>query len=221
MISLIIAIILSFLPLIISFFCFKKQFKPLHLLLATILGFVIVLPISFVQYLVPNNIPFSFNPILFLLLKSLLLYGLLEEGFKLLVLLPFSEKKDTSPKKVLIISLMISLAVAGFESIIYFLDKLQKSNYRNGTLLYLPIFLRLCSAYIIHITCTCLSSLFLYTLYQKKAQISLFLLAIILHGLYDFFVAFQNNFKWFSIGIILLSLIELKIKYSTFLEKNP
>ena len=217
-VQIILPIIVCFVPVILAIIIFSKfQIKLIHQLLAVIIGLVAVLPISFIQYSL-NNTRFLHNltttPILFYLITSFLVYGLLEESFKtaFLFLVPH---KNYSTTQYFLLAGLTGLALAGFENVIYFLDRFHKANAKGAEFLYSLIFLRFFSADIIHFTCTAISGLFIITLRDKSLKTRwLFLLtAICLHGAYDFFAGFQNNLKWFQIMVILLAIIESRIKY--------
>jgi hypothetical protein len=42
---------------------------------------------------------------------------------------------------------------------------------------------------------------------------------VLLHGIYDFFAGFANSLRWFSVAVVLMSIIECRIKYSAL--TNP
>ena len=94
--------------MIAGFFIFllKAKIKPLHLLFAILLGLVAIVPGSLIQYFIPKNILFVNYPILHSLIVSLLIYGLSEEIFKTVFILPLP-KKDYSPLLFLCLSMMV------------------------------------------------------------------------------------------------------------------
>ena len=73
-------LILCFVPLIlvVALFTFVYKLKLLYQLIAVLLGLIAVLPISFIQYFLPDLPGLGFSPILHALLKSLLLKVLLK-----------------------------------------------------------------------------------------------------------------------------------------------
>lgn len=218
-IKVILPIIICFVPVILCFLiCKKMQVKALHLGASILLGLVAVLPISFIQYLIPIPDQVLIGPVIFSLLKSLFLYGFVEEGIKALLISPLPCKKEETPLKFLLLAFMFGITVGGFEAVVYYLDKLQRATNRGASILYLQIFLRMFSSYIIHMTCAGLSGLFIYTIAHKNTKLSYLISAILIHGLYDFFVAFQNNLKWFSVGVILLAIVQCHSNYSTLTD---
>ncbi|MCQ2590182.1 MAG: PrsW family intramembrane metalloprotease [Treponema sp.] len=219
--QIILPIIVCFIPVVICFFIFKQfQIKALSLLAAVLLGLIAILPISFLQFWIPDPKTVVFNPVIYSMLKSLIIFGLVEEAFKALLIWPLPGKKEETPLKYLIISFMFGISLGCFESVVYYLDKLQMSLSRGGSLLYAQIFLRLISSDIIHMTCAGLSGLFVYTAVNKKPRYSFFIYAFVIHGLYDFFSAFQNNLKWFAIPVVLLAIMECRIKYTVLVPSE-
>lgn len=218
------SIFACFLPLIAGFFLFmlKAKIKPLHLLLAILLGLLAILPGSIIQYFIPENSNLMRYPILYSLLKSLLIYGFLEEFFKAAFIAPLP-KKNYSILGFLCLSFTFGLSFCCFESVVYFLDNLQLSINRNGQFLYSLIFSRLITSDIIHTACAGLCGLFIYSCFvMKKFKVGYFIEALILHGLYDFFICFKNGLRWFFIPVLLLSILECRIKYTNLkkLEEN-
>lgn len=221
-------IILCFIPLLIAFLLFTLVFKLKisHQLFAILLGLVIVFPISVIQYIVPTS-NFSPNmPILGTMLKSLLIYGLIEELFKTLALFPTLSskvaKEKSTPLQLLLLSFLLGLSIGCFESLVYLFDRLQIANNKGAELLYHHIFLRIITSDLIHMTCAGLCGLFVISkrFNNGKSKISYLFLAIILHGIYDFFAGFQNNLRFFSFLVILLSIVECRIKFTSLVKSD-
>ena len=213
--SIILPVLLCFIPLITAFFifCFALKAKAGQLCIAILLGLAAVLPISVIQFFLPPINILTEWPILRAILKSLLLYGLVEEALKCIFILPLP-KKDKSALDFLLLAFTMGLALGCFESIVYYLDHLQMANNRNATLLYGSIFARIFSSDIIHMTCTGLCGLFIYSIRKKRPCITSLLSAVFLHGFYDFFAGFQNGLRWFAIFALLLAIADCRLKYS-------
>ena len=212
--SIILPVIICFIPLIASFFIFLfgYKIKAGFLALAVLMGLIAVLPISIIQFYLPSLNVLLEMPILRAFLISLLLYGLVEECLKCVFLLPLP-KKNLSALEFLLLAFTMGLALGCFESVVYYLDHLQMANNRNATLLYGSIFLRIISSDLIHLTCTGLCGLFVFSVRNKKPGASCLFFAIILHGIYDFFAGFQNGLRWFAVIAILLAIVETRQKY--------
>ena len=214
-------ILICFIPVIFCFLIFKKfEIKAIHLFAAIMLGLVAILPISFLQFWIPTPKTISINPVIHSLLKSLIIFGLIEEAFKALLIWPLPGKSEEKPLKFMLLSFMFGISLGCFESVVYFLDKLQIAYSKGGTILYLQIFIRLFSSDVIHMTCAGLGGLFVYTAVNKKPKFQFFIYAFFLHGMYDFFAAFQNNLRWFAIPVILLAIIECRIKYTALVPSE-
>ena len=220
--------ILCFVPLLFAFclFTFVFKLKISHQLLAVLLGLAIVFPISVIQYVVPTTNVFQNMPIVGTMLKSLIIYGLVEELFKTIVLVPVlstkSIKEEYSALQLLFLSFLLGLSLACFESLVYLFDRLQIANNKGAQLLYHHIFLRIFTSDLIHMSCAGLCGLFVISkrYNNNKSKISYLFLAILLHGIYDFFAGFQNNLKYFSYFVVLLALIECRVKYTALTKKE-
>ena len=216
-------ITICFVPLIISLVVFSvtKKLRITHQLLAILLGLLAVLPISFIQYFIPDLSGFFNSPILFSIIQSLILYGLIEEALKTALLLPLPYK-DYSCLNFLLLSFVMGLALGCFESVVYFFDHLQNAKAKGAELLFRPIFLRIFTSDIIHLTCTGLGGLFIWSCrgganesLRKGPRFSILITAILLHGFYDFFAGFTNGLRWFSGAVVLLAIVECRIKYTS------
>jgi len=219
-----VGLILCFVPLIlvVTLFNFAFKLKLLYQLIAVLLGLIAVLPISFIQYFLPELPGIGFSPILHALLKSLLLYGLIEELFKTLILIFLPHKNLTESHEArdfLQLAFVAGLALGCFESVVYYFDHLQIANSRGATLLYGQIAVRIMTSDVIHMTCTGLCGLFIYSCRNTPRHTSFLVIAVLLHGIYDFFAGFANNLRWFSVAVVLMAIIECRIKYSAL--TNP
>ena len=217
-------LILCFVPLIlvIALFTFVYKLKLIYQLIAVFLGLIAVLPISFIQFFLPELPGVGFSPILHALLKSLLLYGLIEELFKTLILIFLPHKnlsESTEARDFLQLAFVAGLALGCFESVVYYFDHLQIANSRGATLLYGQIAVRIMTSDVIHMTCTGLCGLFIYSCRKAPRHTSFLIIAVLLHGVYDFFAGFAGNIRWFSVAVVLMSIAECRIKY-TSLQNN-
>lgn len=220
-------IALCFLPLIIAILIFSATFKLklFHQLIAVLLGLAAVLPISVIQYFMPAIPGLNLSLVLRALLKSLLLYGLVEELFKTLVIFILPHKlydsdleNDASENgrlSFLLLAFVTGLSLGCFESVVYYFDHLQIANSRGATLLYGQIAVRIFTADIIHMTCTGLCGLFVYSCRNKPRHLSCLVAAVFLHGIYDFFAGFSNGLRWFALAVVLMSIAECRIKYTS------
>lgn len=212
-------IILCFLPLIVALviFTFWVKLNFFHQIVAVLIGLLTVIPISFIQFFLPD-IPFLLQfPLWNTLVKSLVIYGFVEELIKMFMTVLLPHKKSSTLQFLFLVFLM-GISLGCFESVVYFLDHLQKANTRGAQLLYGQIFMRIFTSDIIHLTCAGLGGLFVVSCRQKKVKVSIFVFSVILHGFYDFFAGFANFFKYFSFIVILLAIVECRIKYLSLKE---
>lgn len=228
-------ILLCLLPLILAFLIFLFVFKlnAGRMFFSIVLSLISIFLISVVQYFVPEIPFFSQKPLLNSLLKSLVLYGFVEEFFKAFVMFfqPLNvklkksdgnfEKQKISVRDFLFLSLFLGLSLGCFESIVYFFYHLQIADSQGAEFLYGKILIRIFSSDLIHFFTGGLCGLFVFECKNHKIKISYFLWAVFLHGFYDFFALFENSFKIFSLAVIILSAVECRIKYiSNFGEKQ-
>jgi len=206
--------VICFIPLIIYILLctFVFKLKLLHQLIAVLIGLLAVLPISLIQFYLPSLIHFNRYPLLQTLFTSIVVYGLIEEVVKMFLIIPMPHK-DYTEFNFLLLAFLMGLSLGCFESLVYFFDHLQLAKYRGAQLLYVPIFMRIFTTDVIHFACTGLSGLFIYSWREKNRKISIIITAVLLHGVYDFFAGFQNNFRWFAIPVILLAIIECRVIY--------
>lgn len=206
----IIPIVFCFIPLIAFFICLKlllSGFKFLKGLIACLLGLFSVIPIAAFQFLLDAQHVFSASTLLTVLLQSIILNGLIEESIKmgLLFIIP---SKDMELKEYFAYSLLCGLSVGCFESVIYLI-----SGYEN-------VGLRMITAVIIHVTCTGLSGLFVYSVKNKCRKFLPFLLAVLIHGVYNYFAGFSGGMQYFSFVVILFAVIECRVRYKSILEPD-
>ena len=208
------ALIFCFLPLIllVLIFTFGFKIKFTHQLITILLGLLAVFPISIIQYFAPEFLALQRYPIFYSLLKSIILYGFVEEIFKMAFEFAIPHKNHTC-FEFLLLAFTFGISLGCFESVVYFLDHLQIANSRGAQLLYTQIFARICTSDLIHMACAGLSGLFVYTVRQKHTRPSFLILAILLHGIYDYFAVSPTFLRYFSIAVVLLSLAECRIKY--------
>lgn len=213
----VLSLILCFIPLV-GAFCiqtFALKMKIPYQLLALLYGLICVLPVSVIQYFLGQFQFFHDNRLVFILLKSILLYGLIEEGMKFAFanLLP---SKNQTIKDFLFLSMFMGLSLGCFESVIYYLDHLQKAYLSEATLMLAPIFVRIFTSDLIHAFCAGLLGLFVFEAKEKRIHVSLLIFAVLLHGVYDFFAVWAFWIRYFAIAVVLFAGIECRIKYSMY-----
>lgn len=231
--SLILPLIVCFLPMIIFFFCLwlGAKISPLRLLVTCLLGLVAIFPTSLIQFGVSyisqlNDflrnyvyIPeINYHSLVYLFATSIFVYGLIEEVNKCFFMI-FLPKRDLDNLRLLFLGMMFGLTLGCFESCIYYLDHLQLANSRGAEILYSQIFVRIFTADIIHLTCAGIGCLFVAKI-QNRFRFSYIITIVVIHGLYDFFAGFTNKLYWFIIPILLLSCLECRIKYKNLCDSE-
>lgn len=209
-------IALCFIPLIAGIFVMKFAcgLKLKYQLWGILAGLIAVFPIAAIEFFIPDFPFLKDNPILYSLLRSILLYGLVEEILKMCCLIPLPHRK-LSTFQFLLLSFITALALACFESSVYYFECLQSAHEKLGAkILYGQILLRIISSDVIHVTCTGLCGMFIISCRNKAVRPGILITAILLHGFYDFFAGFRSNLKWFAIPVILLAIVECKLKYT-------
>jgi RsiW-degrading membrane proteinase PrsW (M82 family) len=208
------AITLCFVPYFILFaVCrFAMQVKIGYELFASLLGLIAVLPITFLQFYVINFPFFNAGTYSAELLKALIMNGLIEEVIKMTVLLLLPAKKMDSAK-FFACALLCGLCLGCFESTVYFLQHLQRANAAGAKLLYEQIFARMFTADMLHLCCTGLTGLFIWTCRRKRAMVSTLIYAVVIHGIYNFFSLFTTNVRWFALAALLFAAVECRTCY--------
>lgn len=195
---------ICFIPLILLtaiLLAFIKKFRVLHAFFGILLGLIAIVPIAIIQLIVLRLPVFSSATMISLLVTTFIFNGLIEETIKMicLFLLP-GKKMDLSD--FICSSFIAGISLATFEAVIYLIGGSQ------------DIGLRLFTAVFIHGFCAALSGIYVWTFKHKQAKIGPFVLAVFLHGLYNFFAGLSGSLWWFSIICIIYAAIRVKFYYS-------
>ncbi len=209
--NLFLSLAVCFVPLVLIIsLCviFIKGFKVFYALCAIILGFVAIFLIIVVRTMADdffNFIPFALSGF-FAVVLSTLFYAFIEESVKmlLLVLLP---KKIATLKNFMLSCMILGCTVGCAETLMYLV-----SGY-TGTIS------RLFTAVIIHTLCALLSGYLIWALKSKLVYIGPFFMSVLLHGLYNYFALQTSSLRWFSIVILLFSLLRCRVNYVNVKEK--
>lgn len=204
------SVAVCFIPLVAIFICFVllvPEFKTKWGLLACLLGLLAVIPIAAFQFLIDTYKLLPATSLGLVLLEALILNGLIEESLKMGLLFIMPAKKINLPS-FFACALLAGLAVGCFESVIYLI-----SGYEN-------IGLRMVTAVVVHTSCSGLSGLFVYSVRRKSTHVMPFIYAVVLHGIYNYFAGFTTAIRYFSIAVILFTLIECRIWYKNMSESS-
>lgn len=180
-----------------------KTFSAWNCLAAIFLGFAAVIPVTIIQFFVMRLPIFTAETLLSVLIVTFIFNGLIEETLKMAVMLVFPGKKMTLISLVSA-GIVLGCAFGTFENVVYLISS-------NTSVL-----LRTFTSLLLHSFCTGLAALYVWTAKQKKPKSAPFILAVLLHGLYNYFAAFSTNFWWFSLFVIVYAGIRLKFSYSKY-----
>lgn len=202
---------LSFVPLLLFLvvFCLAVPgFRVRYGLVSTLVGLFSLIPIVVAQYLVLKLPVFASSSLVGALIAAMVFNGLVEETVKMFTLLLLPHKRIRSGV-FFAMSLISGLALGCFETVIYLF-----SGYHN-------IEIRSLTAVAMHGFCAGLSGIYVWTWRnpveksggKKTSLVMPFVLAVLLHGVYNFFAGFRGGFWWFSIVALLMAALECRIWY--------
>ena len=164
---------------------------------ATILGLIAVLPVAFTEYAIFSLPIFTATTFVSVIVTSLIFNGLIEESLKMITMLFLPHKKQKL-SVFFCCCILCGLAFGSFESVVYMLVYLQKATGVGTEAVFKLVTARLFTSVLIHTFCAGLSGLYIWTFRSKATKISPFVLAVLLHGLYDFFARYPKPFYYNS-----------------------
>lgn len=211
-------ILLCFVPFVTMFALFAilvPNFSVPKGLVASLAGLLALVPITIVQFAIPGMRLFEQSKAIHILLYSIVFLGLVEETFKALLLFLVGGKGE-SPSRWLCYSLLAGMIFGSFESVIYFLRDIQ--NIGHGVTLNL-IYLRMFTALLAHTLCAGLGGWTIY--YHKNLRLNFWPLlnAVLIHGLYDYFVSFDSSVRFFCVIVILSAAIKNRVCFLQIAEE--
>ena len=196
-----------FVPLLAFVSCVSilcKDYKLWKALLACLLGLLTVLPIAVLQHAIDGMRLVNLNGLKGVLISAIVLNGLVEECVKALFLfiLPARGDSESKSKRVFFLcALTAGLALGCLESFIYLIGGTQR------------IGLRMVTAVIIHMFCAGLGGLFVFSVKSKDVRVLPLVLAILTHGIYNYFASLGTPYFYVSFVAILFAAIECRVRY--------
>lgn len=187
-----------FLFSIVFLLCIKKL-SPLHLFLAILLGLIAIVPVTAIQFFLMKLPIFTTQTLLSVFVITFVFNGLIEESIKMTTALFLPSKKMTLASFVAC-GFLIGCAFGSFENIVYLVSGTKYVSVRFFTSL------------LLHSCCTGLSAIYVWSFKHKEPKIYCFILAVLLHGLYNFFAG-SERFWWFSIITIIYAAVRLKFSF--------
>ncbi|MDR3312355.1 MAG: hypothetical protein LBS64_04400 [Spirochaetaceae bacterium] len=204
------SLVLCFVPSVaVGMVCaLRKTLRWQEVLLAAATGLVVFVPIILLQFLTGGLPLFKSRALISVLFRALVFNGVIEETIKMLgiALLGAGRKKSLAAGTAQ--AAVAGLVLGGFETAAYFI-----AGYRN-------ILLRLCTAVVIHCEGAVLSSFSVRSGAVGRRCWRSFVLAILIHGVYNFFAGFAPPIRWFSVAAILLGALECRIAYRKLAGKD-
>lgn len=176
-----------------------KKLSPLHLLFALLLGLIAIIPVTIIQYFIMKLPIFTAVNLWSVFVGAFIFNGLIEESLKMTMSLFLPFKKMNFPSFVAC-GFLIGCAFGTFENVVYLLAGVKNVSIRFFTSL------------ILHGCCSGLSSIYVWSFKSKEPKISCFIMAVLLHGLYNSF-ANSDKFWWLSIVTIIYAIVKLKFSY--------
>ncbi len=206
-------IILCFVPFVTTFLLFTILVPKISVVkesIASLAGLLALIPIVLVQFFIPGMNLFGQSRAISILLYSVIFLGLVEEVFKALMLFIVGSK-GCWLKHWFCYSLLAGLIFGSFESVIYFRQSLELIT--NRIVPISLIYQRMFTAVLIHTVCSGLGGLTVFYKKNIRRNLSPLFSAIIIHGLYDYFVSIDTPVKYFAGIVILFAIMECRVHY--------
>lgn len=212
-------IILCFVPFVTMFALFAilvPKISVVKELVASLAGLLALIPITVAQFLIPGMRLFGQSSAGGILLYSIVFLGLVEECFKALLLFIVGAKEEKL-SRWFCYSLLAGMIFGCFESVIYFFLNIQTIG--HGVTLNL-IYLRMFTAVLVHTLCAGLGGFTVYYFKNIRRNVWPLLNAVLIHGLYDYFVSFDTYVKFFCIIVILSAAIKCRVCFLQIAEEE-
>lgn len=212
-------IILCFVPFVTMFALFTilvPKISVVKELVASLAGLLALIPITLAQFLIPGMRLFGQSSAGGILLYSIVFLGLVEECFKALLLFIVGAKEEKL-SCWFCYSLLAGMIFGCFESVIYFFLNIQTIG--HGVTLNL-IYLRMFTAVLVHTLCAGLGGFTVYYFKNIRRNVWPLLNAVLIHGLYDYFVSFDTYVKFFCIIVILSAAIKCRVCFLQIAEEE-
>ncbi|MBP5746859.1 MAG: PrsW family intramembrane metalloprotease [Treponema sp.] len=205
------SIAMTFIPLVTVYICFLllgKDFNKVHGAAACLCGLLALLPIELLLIIIHTWHPFASVNLPGRLIKGLLINGIIEESAKMafLFLLPAKKSKLSA---FFSYAVLCGLTLGCLETLIYLI-------YGNRS-----ITLRLFTAVVMHTFCAGLSGLFVFSI-KCRAQLKdksflwlPFLLAVLFHGLYNYYAGIYGALHYLAYVVIAVTILECKLRYQS------
>ena len=204
---------LCLIPLVVLFICLAllvQDFKCSKGLWACALGLLAVIPCVLLHMFFIDSGGLPVQSLVALLLEMLLV-ALIEESMKFAVMFAMPARKS-SLLAFFSYSMLCGFSLGCFETLVYILTG--KINAGGLTFVWrLPTML-------IHMACTGLAGMTVFSIRKKSVRILPFLFAVLFHGVYNYFELFKDDFRqYFAYVVVLIALFECRIQYANLKSK--
>ncbi|MGP1459601.1 MAG: PrsW family glutamic-type intramembrane protease [Treponema sp.] len=205
---------ICFLPFLAGFFLYKWLFQSAFStgLIASLLGLAPVLPIAFIQFSLFDSLNAAERAGAGVFIRMMIYNGLIEEFIKALLLFALPVKKIRF-QAFFGAALLSGLCLGCLESMIYVLEYMQKTHTSASNLVYSILLARIFSADAVHMLCAGLGGLFVYSFKTNRTSFMPIVFAVLVHGLYDFFIYLGKPLHYFAAAAILFAAVECRVRY--------
>lgn len=198
----------------------NKNLKIRYCVWACVLALATVIPTSLIQFYVLGLLSFDVSTFASVMITAILFNGLIEESMKMLFICLIPQKKQVLGAFFCCV-ILYGLTVGGFESVIYVVKKFQEIQGQGGKEIVVRLLLgRTFSAQAVHVFCAGLSGLYIWNFRHRRKSVMPFLYAVLLHGIYNFFVGLTSMYRWLAVIAILFAAVECRIFYVSSENKN-
>ena len=200
--------------ILVIYFYLRDKYKresPLLILKVFIGGFFIVIPAIIIELLL-GAVGDNFSGIFYLLIKAFIVAALVEEGLKLIIIKAYVYPKQDFDEAVdgIIFTITASMGFAFFENILY-------TGGPSSVLI-----LRGFTAVLLHATASGIMGYYIgmSKFNQDYAIGKGFLIAVLIHGLYDFFLFTGTWLAFLIIPLLIISIIILLRLFKKAIEDD-
>lgn len=215
-ITLILPIILCLLPIL--FFAILigagAKINIWQLLLAIALGVICFFPTQIVDEFVVCKI----IPRIYPTRRTFLSWVLFAELIKGIFLIPLSSKKNNT-LQFLLVSMLAGLTFGCGQTIVQYLTQAGNAMARGATLVWPKLLLQFAFIDLINMACSGLAGMFILSAKRKETKWLLIFYPFVMRALFEFFNV-KLEIKWFVIVVLLLALLECRIKYKAMSEDD-
>lgn len=207
--ALILPIILCLIPILFFAILFGASTKIniWQILLAIALGVVCFFPAQLIDEFVTCRL----IPKIYPTRRTFISWVLFAELIKGIFLIFLSGKKNNT-LQFLLLSMLAGLTFGCGQTIVEYLTQAGNAMAKGAALMWPQLLLQFTFIDLINMACSGLAGLFILSIKQKNIKWTLLFYPFVLRALFEFFNV-KLGIKWFVIVVLLLALLECRIKY--------